>query len=69
MTAGRWARLLLVGTLLGLAAMHTLGHGPHATGHSVLSRGVNAEAKALAGQIVATQQAEVDAMRKILGRL
>jgi uncharacterized protein (DUF305 family) len=34
-----------------------------------LSRGVNAEAKALAGQIVATQQAEIDTMRKVLGRL
>ncbi|MGW4497979.1 DUF305 domain-containing protein [Micromonospora sp. NPDC004336] len=34
-----------------------------------LSRGVNAEAKALAGQIVATQQAEIDTMRGILGRL
>ncbi|WP_091107682.1 DUF305 domain-containing protein [Micromonospora citrea] len=34
-----------------------------------LSRGVNAEAKALAGQIVATQQAEIDTMRRILGRL
>ncbi|MGW4497978.1 hypothetical protein ACWENR_05070 [Micromonospora sp. NPDC004336] len=34
-TAGRWARIpLLVGTLLGLAAMHTLGHGTHGTGHS-----------------------------------
>ncbi|MER7330516.1 MULTISPECIES: hypothetical protein [unclassified Micromonospora] len=34
-TAGWWARLLLlVGTLLGLAAMHTLGHGSHAAGHS-----------------------------------
>ncbi|SBV28386.1 hypothetical protein GA0070620_3929 [Micromonospora krabiensis] len=32
MTPGRWARLLLlVGTLFGLAAMHTLGHGAHAT--------------------------------------
>ncbi|SCL56697.1 hypothetical protein GA0070606_2651 [Micromonospora citrea] len=34
-TAGRWARiLLLVGTLFGLAAMHTLGHGTHGVGHS-----------------------------------
>ncbi|MER5332105.1 hypothetical protein [Micromonospora sp. NPDC002717] len=33
-TAGRWVRLLLlVGTLFGLAAMHTLGHGSHAVGH------------------------------------
>ncbi|MEU4772533.1 DUF305 domain-containing protein [Micromonospora sp. NPDC023644] len=34
-----------------------------------LARGANAEAKALAGQIVSTQQAEIDTMRKILGRL
>ncbi|MEV4462696.1 DUF305 domain-containing protein [Micromonospora echinofusca] len=33
-----------------------------------LARGVNAEAKALAQQIVGTQQAEIDTMRKILGR-
>ncbi|MFG1761392.1 DUF305 domain-containing protein [Micromonospora echinofusca] len=33
-----------------------------------LARGVNAEAKALAQQIVSTQQAEIDTMRKILGR-
>ncbi|MEU7960896.1 hypothetical protein [Micromonospora humida] len=38
-TTGRWLRLLLlVGTLLGLSAMHTLGHdahpgGGHPTGH------------------------------------
>ncbi|MFI1191777.1 hypothetical protein ACH4T9_00635 [Micromonospora sp. NPDC020750] len=30
LTAGRWARLaLLICTLVGLAAMHTLGHGAH----------------------------------------
>ncbi|MFG3697718.1 DUF305 domain-containing protein [Micromonospora sp. NPDC047620] len=34
-----------------------------------LARGVNAEAKALAQQIVTTQQAEIDTMEKILGRL
>ncbi|MBQ1072734.1 hypothetical protein KBX06_06070 [Micromonospora sp. C31] len=35
-TAARGARLLLlVGTLLGLAAMHTIGHDSHPTGHSV----------------------------------
>ncbi|MEV5766438.1 DUF305 domain-containing protein [Micromonospora sp. NPDC052213] len=34
-----------------------------------LARGVNAEAKALAQQIVTTQQAEIDTMQKILGRL
>ncbi|MGN9764852.1 hypothetical protein ACTMS2_06750 [Micromonospora sp. SD12] len=34
-TAARGARLLLlVGTLLGLAAMHTIGHDSHQTGHS-----------------------------------
>ncbi|MER7416655.1 DUF305 domain-containing protein [Micromonospora peucetia] len=33
-----------------------------------IARGVNAEAKALAGQIVSSQQAEIDTMRKILGR-
>ncbi len=34
MTAARGARLLLlVGTLLGLAAMHTIGHESHQTGH------------------------------------
>ncbi|MEU4772534.1 hypothetical protein [Micromonospora sp. NPDC023644] len=33
-TAARGARLLLlVGTLLGLAAMHTIGHDSHPTGH------------------------------------
>ncbi|MEU7994260.1 hypothetical protein AB0B83_02820 [Micromonospora sp. NPDC049060] len=33
-TAARGARLLLlVGTLLGLAAMHTIGHDSHQTGH------------------------------------
>ncbi|MGX4656944.1 hypothetical protein ACWCHM_24975 [Micromonospora sp. SCSIO 07396] len=35
-TTGRWLRLLLlVGTLLGLSAMHTLGHDAHlaAAGH------------------------------------
>lgn len=33
LTAGRWARLaLLVCTLVGLAAMHTLGHGAHGGG-------------------------------------
>ncbi|MEU4379265.1 hypothetical protein [Micromonospora echinofusca] len=33
-TAARGARLLLlVGTLLGLAAMHTIGHESHQTGH------------------------------------
>lgn len=32
-TTGRWLRLLLlVGTLLGLSAMHTLGHDTHLTG-------------------------------------
>lgn len=32
-TTGRWMRLvLLLCTLVGLAAMHTLGHGAHATG-------------------------------------
>lgn len=34
-----------------------------------LARGVNAEAKALAQQIVTTQQAEIDTMEKILDRL
>ncbi|MEU6072911.1 DUF305 domain-containing protein [Micromonospora sp. NPDC047074] len=34
-----------------------------------LARGMNAEAKALAEQIVSSQQAEIDTMRKILGRL
>ncbi|MCX4387017.1 DUF305 domain-containing protein [Micromonospora peucetia] len=33
-----------------------------------IAKGVNAEAKALAGQIVSSQQAEIDTMRKILGR-
>ncbi|MEU9507024.1 DUF305 domain-containing protein [Micromonospora sp. NPDC048170] len=33
-----------------------------------LARGVNAEAKAMAGQIVSSQQAEIDTMKKILGR-
>ncbi|MFG1886994.1 hypothetical protein ACGFIR_03880 [Micromonospora sp. NPDC049051] len=34
-TATRGARLLLlVGTLLGLAAMHTIGHDSHPTGHA-----------------------------------
>lgn len=34
MTAARGGRLLLlVGTLLGLAAMHTIGHDSHQTGH------------------------------------
>ncbi|WP_433346829.1 hypothetical protein [Micromonospora sp. CA-111912] len=33
LTAGRWARLaLLICTLVGLAAMHTLGHGAHGGG-------------------------------------
>ncbi|WP_128763584.1 hypothetical protein [Micromonospora sp. MW-13] len=33
LTAGRWARLvLLLCTLVGLAAMHTLGHGAHGGG-------------------------------------
>lgn len=33
MTGGRWARLaLLLCTLVGLAAMHTLGHGAHSGG-------------------------------------
>ena len=33
MTTGRWTRLLLLlSTLVGLAAMHTLGHGAHAAG-------------------------------------
>ncbi|MCW3814484.1 hypothetical protein ONA91_08440 [Micromonospora sp. DR5-3] len=39
-TTGPWVRLLLLlGTLVGLTAMHTLGHGAHAgggpTGHAV----------------------------------
>ncbi|MBQ1072735.1 DUF305 domain-containing protein [Micromonospora sp. C31] len=34
----------------------------------VLARGAHAEAKALAQQIISTQQAEIDTMRKILGR-
>ncbi|MEV4479582.1 hypothetical protein [Micromonospora coxensis] len=34
-TTGWWTRLLLlVCTLLGLAAMHTIGHGSHGSGHS-----------------------------------
>lgn len=34
MTAGRWARLLLVvATLSGLAVMHTVGHSAHPAGH------------------------------------
>ncbi|MGK5675324.1 hypothetical protein ACSNOB_21080 [Micromonospora sp. URMC 106] len=46
-TAGRWARLLLlVGTLLGLAAMHTLGHGSHAAGHAADTTGHAADAAA-----------------------
>lgn len=33
MTTGRWIRLLLLlSTLVGLATMHTLGHGAHAAG-------------------------------------
>ncbi len=33
MTGGRWGRLaLLLCTLIGLAAMHTLGHGAHSGG-------------------------------------
>ncbi|SCL18030.1 hypothetical protein GA0070624_1435 [Micromonospora rhizosphaerae] len=33
MSTGRWVRLLLLlSTLVGLAAMHTLGHGAHAPG-------------------------------------
>ncbi|SCG64384.1 hypothetical protein GA0070614_3798 [Micromonospora coxensis] len=33
-TTGWWTRLLLlVCTLLGLAAMHTIGHGGHGSGH------------------------------------
>ncbi|WP_222622267.1 hypothetical protein [Micromonospora endolithica] len=33
-TGRRWSRLLLVvGTLFGLAVMHTLGHETHAAGH------------------------------------
>ncbi|MEU8372117.1 MULTISPECIES: hypothetical protein [unclassified Micromonospora] len=41
-TAGRWLRLLLlVGTLLGLSAMHTLGHDAHpAAGHPADGRPV-----------------------------
>ncbi|WP_130331160.1 hypothetical protein [Micromonospora kangleipakensis] len=32
-TTGRWVRLLLLlSTLVGLATMHTLGHGAHASG-------------------------------------
>ncbi|WP_433393951.1 DUF305 domain-containing protein [Micromonospora sp. KLBMP9576] len=33
------------------------------------ARGVNGEAKALAGQIVSSQQVEIDQMREVLGRL
>ncbi|MEV5766439.1 hypothetical protein AB0L34_17970 [Micromonospora sp. NPDC052213] len=52
-TAGRWARLLLlVGTLFGLAAMHTLGHGSHAVGHPAE---VSAHAVAAAGAHDASQ--------------
>ncbi|WP_157746284.1 hypothetical protein [Micromonospora inositola] len=33
LATGRWVRLLvLLGTLVGLAAMHTVGHGAHASG-------------------------------------
>ncbi|WP_194823516.1 hypothetical protein [Micromonospora sp. S-DT3-3-22] len=44
-TTGRWLRLLLlVGTLLGLSAMHTLGHdahlgGGHPAGHDTATGG------------------------------
>lgn len=50
MPAGPWARLVvLLGTLLGLAAMHTLGHGAHASGadpaaHPVAGHAVSAAA-------------------------
>ncbi|MCM0675743.1 hypothetical protein NCC78_13740 [Micromonospora phytophila] len=48
-TAGRWARLLLlVGTLLGLAAMHTIGHDAHPAGHGA---GASTHAAASVAQV------------------
>ncbi|WP_433316093.1 hypothetical protein [Micromonospora chersina] len=73
---GRWVRLLLLlCTLVGLTAMHTLGHGAHSpsgqpAGHEEeIARGAHPDATALARQIVTTQQGEIDAMRKMLDRL
>ncbi|WKU03902.1 hypothetical protein [Micromonospora sp. HUAS LYJ1] len=49
-TTGRWLRLLLlVGTLLGLSAMHTLGHdvhlgGGHPAGHGTATDGAHRSA-------------------------
>ncbi|MEU7620291.1 hypothetical protein AB0B27_29965 [Micromonospora rifamycinica] len=43
-TAGRWLRLLLlVGTLLGLSAMHTLGHDAHVADGHPAGHGASAE--------------------------
>ncbi|MEH0843370.1 hypothetical protein V6U81_13385 [Micromonospora sp. CPCC 205711] len=41
---GWWARLLLLAcTLLGLAAMHTIGHGAHAEGAHPMAHGTHAD--------------------------
>lgn len=56
-TTGRWVRLLLLCcTLVGLAAMHTLGHGAHAAGahpaaHSTSAHGAVAPVAELVGMV------------------
>ncbi|WP_146230998.1 DUF6153 family protein [Micromonospora sicca] len=64
-TPGRWVRLLLLlSTLVGLAAMHTLGHGAHASGghragHETQRAGHHLDLSAVLAEAVATVAAAV----------
>ncbi|MFI9643263.1 hypothetical protein ACIG87_24965 [Micromonospora sp. NPDC051925] len=61
-TTGRWLRLLLLaGTLLGLSAMHTLGHGAHLDGGHPAGHGTSAERphRASAGMLAAEMPGDV----------